>query len=436
VILVDNINVYSGTLETDDPSTIDDLEVTGFDPLRGNFASGVATLLADSTINTLHVDLQGEADVIGSPRIDDFRVDAGGLADITGNAVVTTFTVNGTAIDEAEAIFTTLADNGTTTITGTAHCAVADLNLGGTLNVESGGLIGDDTTLLTVASSTTGTANVAAGGYLHFETSDISGTLNLNLTSTATVDVNELTASGAVNISGGQLMTVQTVDVSGTVNVHSNAKVVIANSSEIGTLDVTTGATVTLTARTGSYATSPARVLTVTTLFLGNTNGFATGTLDIKDNDMIVKDGDIGSWDGDEYTGLQGILQHSLHNGAWDLPGIITSISTSSPFTSIGIATASEVLGIGSTATDNWVQGAGLTVGVTGSDILLKYTYTGDANLDGVIASDDYFQIDSHVGLNGSAFDYFNGDFNLDGNIDGDDYFFINSNIGGQGDQL
>jgi hypothetical protein len=45
-------------------------------------------------------------------------------------------------------------------------------------------------------------------------------------------------------------------------------------------------------------------------------------------------------------------------------------------------------------------------------------------------------KIDSHVGLNGSAFGYFNGDFNYDGQIDGDDYFVIDSNIGGQGGVL
>jgi hypothetical protein len=68
---------------------------------------------------------------------------------------------------------------------------------------------------------------------------------------------------------------------------------------------------------------------------------------------------------------------------------------------------------------------------VMGSDVLVMYTYGGDANLDGAITGDDYFQIDSGfpLGMHG----WFNGDFNYDGAIDGDDYFIIDSNFPAQG---
>ena len=52
------------------------------------------------------------------------------------------------------------------------------------------------------------------------------------------------------------------------------------------------------------------------------------------------------------------------------------------------------------------------------------YTYAGDANLDGKVNGDDYFQIDcsftSPARLTAST-----GDFNYDGKINGDDYFLI-----------
>ena len=54
----------------------------------------------------------------------------------------------------------------------------------------------------------------------------------------------------------------------------------------------------------------------------------------------------------------------------------------------------------------------------------------GDANLDGTLNGDDYFQIDSHFNQDGTVFGYYNGDFNYDGAINGDDYFIIDSNIG------
>ena len=56
------------------------------------------------------------------------------------------------------------------------------------------------------------------------------------------------------------------------------------------------------------------------------------------------------------------------------------------------------------------------------------YTWGGDANLDGTLNGDDYFQIDSHFNQDGTVFGYFNGDFNYDGSINGDDYFIIDSN--------
>jgi hypothetical protein len=59
------------------------------------------------------------------------------------------------------------------------------------------------------------------------------------------------------------------------------------------------------------------------------------------------------------------------------------------------------------------------------------YTYGGDANLDGAITGDDYFQIDS--GFPAGAHGWFNGDFNHDGGITGDDYFVIDSNFSAQG---
>jgi hypothetical protein len=73
---------------------------------------------------------------------------------------------------------------------------------------------------------------------------------------------------------------------------------------------------------------------------------------------------------------------------------------------------------------------------VNGSDVLVMYTYGGDANLDGKINIDDYGRIDASVGQSGSVFGWYNGDFNYDGKINIDDYGIIDSNIGSQGPPL
>ena len=68
--------------------------------------------------------------------------------------------------------------------------------------------------------------------------------------------------------------------------------------------------------------------------------------------------------------------------------------------------------------------------------ILVTRTYTGDANLDGVVNADDYFRIDSGFLAQPAAPTYAQGDFNYDGKINSDDYFLIDSAFLGQGTPL
>jgi hypothetical protein len=66
---------------------------------------------------------------------------------------------------------------------------------------------------------------------------------------------------------------------------------------------------------------------------------------------------------------------------------------------------------------------------VDDTTLLVKYTWGGDADLDGDLDGDDYFWIDTNAASSGSVFGFANGDFDYDGDIDGDDYFIIDSNI-------
>jgi hypothetical protein len=98
--------------------------------------------------------------------------------------------------------------------------------------------------------------------------------------------------------------------------------------------------------------------------------------------------------------------------------------------TTVGLAEARDALGLSGVMTETW---NGQTVDST--TILIKYTYAGDANLDGVIDGGDYGVIDNFVQVP-NAFGYFNGDFNFDGVIDGGDYGVIDNNIQAQGTAL
>jgi hypothetical protein len=59
--------------------------------------------------------------------------------------------------------------------------------------------------------------------------------------------------------------------------------------------------------------------------------------------------------------------------------------------------------------------------------IIGKYTYYGDANLDGKVTGDDYVSVDSNLGIGNS---WIEGDFTMDGAVSGDDYVAIDANLG------
>jgi hypothetical protein len=116
----------------------------------------------------------------------------------------------------------------------------------------------------------------------------------------------------------------------------------------------------------------------------------------------------------------------------WNGSGLMTSQSDAigpNKRNSLAVATAGEVgkSTFGGTS-------------VNPSDVLVMYTYGGDADLSGYIDADDYFAIDSNyndyyhsdntqnVGLSYTA-----GDFDYDGDIDGDDFFIIDDNFVAQG---
>ena len=152
-------------------------------------------------------------------------------------------------------------------------------------------------------------------------------------------------------------------------------------------------------------------------------------TLDLADNSIAVDypgASPIGSWDGSAYTGITGLLQSGRGDGSWTGTGMITSMTDAggSVLTTLAVGEASDVLGLTAGQTALW---KGQTVDA--STVLVKYTWGGDADLNGELNGDDYFYIDSHVLQSGSVFGFHNGDFNYDGVINGDDYFILDSNI-------
>jgi hypothetical protein len=138
---------------------------------------------------------------------------------------------------------------------------------------------------------------------------------------------------------------------------------------------------------------------------------------------MIVHGGNVSN--------ITDQIRSGFANGAWNGSGIESSAAAMAPAT---MALGVELNSDGSSA--NGGLGDPLTtsfdgLSVTETDVLVKYTYFGDANLDGVVSAADYQAIDNGFNLGLSGWD--NGDFNYDGMINGDDYALIDNAFNTQG---
>jgi autotransporter-associated beta strand protein len=149
------------------------------------------------------------------------------------------------------------------------------------------------------------------------------------------------------------------------------------------------------------------------------------GTLDLGGNDMDVVGGSLSTINGLVASGSNGL---TWQGGS----GITSAAAAANPLTALGVIQNNQ----DGTALFGSASLATLFDGIapSPSDILIKYTYQGDANLDGKVDGTDYGAIDNgaDTGLTG----WRNGDFNYDGAINSLDYTLIDNAYNLQGGQL
>jgi hypothetical protein len=202
----------------------------------------------------------------------------------------------------------------------------------------------------------------------------------------------------------------------------SSTQVILNTTQHLDVLDVGDGSTV-------RFAPGGGKVLV--------TDGLAVeGSLDLTDNDLLLQyasgqSSPLGRYTVLGYDGVLGMLQQGRNGGNWDGATGIRSSVANARTTGLAAAEAGSVLGLTDGQTGMWDGEV-----VTAPAVLVKFTYVGDANLDGKVNIDDYGRIDANVGQSGTVFGWYNGDFNLDGKINIDDYGLIDGIMGAQGPVL
>ena len=307
-----------------------------------------------------------------------------------------------------------------TTYAGTIVGANAVTLTGGTLSLTGANTYAGNTSVTggTLIVGNTGSIsspniNVAAGAAII-----INGSLSSS-SPLPTVNANGTSASGSAVTFGANTTTGILPRTLAALNIGSNSVVTIANAP------LTPGVNANRT------------VLVTPVLSFADT----TGTLDLGSNDLIVQSGANGESVFGTISGQ--VAAGRGANGSWTNTGITSSAAAAA---SSANNTALAVVVNDTNQTPNGsLSGTPLfntfdNQTVNDGDVLVKYTYYGDALLTGSVTAADYLQIDNAFSFNANPANagnlltgWYNGDFNYDGVINGDDYTLIDNAFNSQG---
>jgi len=146
-------------------------------------------------------------------------------------------------------------------------------------------------------------------------------------------------------------------------------------------------------------------------------------TLNLNDNDLII-------FDGSALPAMQNLITTARAGGAWTGAGI-TSLAARDN------AQHNTTLGVLSSDDYELVYGDGASFAgeqITRSAVLVRYTYYGDTDFNGVVNFDDYSRTDG--GFNSARSGWLNGDFDGNGVVNFDDYSLIDLAFNTQGAAL
>ncbi len=222
--------------------------------------------------------------------------------------------------------------------------------------------------------------------------------------------------AGVVQLAG-PAATALTSPAGASVWVYMNAEVILTGSQHLSALNVLTGGT----ARMAEDGTA---VLTVDSLQLGYSQAYVTGgakggILDLTDNDLIIHDGGGSQWG---YLLAGGYAFGNWNGVSYYSGSIVSSTAAADPAQLEALGYTQIDTGYGTGQPSRIFDGRPVYYG----DTIVKFTYYGDANLDGVVNNDDAIILSSnHTGYA----DWSGGDFDYDGTISTNDYDLMNASM-------
>lgn len=216
----------------------------------------------------------------------------------------------------------------------------------------------------------------------------------LDVTGVATIVADPGADQPAVTVTGSSA--VLTVNPTSALAVH------------LASLSLTNGARATVTSLGAARTAANHRVLVIDD---GGLTIDTTSKLDLTDNDLLV---DYPAGGGSTAPAdVAAMVKRGFNGGSWlGASGITSSAAAANPRTALA-------------AVDNALRHATAFAGVgglTGTQVLVKYTYTGDADLGGTVTLDDFTLFLGGYQTPAAGKTWFAGDFDYSGQATLDDF--------------
>ena len=449
-VLLGGSNTYTG-------ATTIDLSTGGVVQLTTNNAMPVGTALHITSSGFL--DLNGHSQTVAS-------LDSGAATAELINAVATsnspaTLTINGSASTHFDGLI--LDGNSSSVGLVLASTNTGSLGLNGTFNSYTGGTTINGGTLAISDDSTLGDPNgsVTFGGGNLVVSSGISTNRPITVNSAGgTIDIASgtmltVTGSNSTNWTGGTLSIVDAGTLafsrsSSTVSVVPNSTLAVSTLSTVtvdasqqdpftdsttpinhvaivnnGTFSVTNGnATIARHTGTGTFSITGGANAQIAASGLGNSAGdlsIDTGSsshLDLTNNALAIGQTALSS--------IKAFIISGYAIDSWNGTGIncstaaaVAGDSTNLHKTGLGYAQASTI-GAGSTFFGQPINS---------SSVLVRYTFLGDANLDGTVNALDFNALANNYG-NASNPNWVQGNFDYNTTVDSNDFALLAANYG------
>jgi autotransporter-associated beta strand protein len=330
-----------------------------------------------------------------------FTLSGGSLAIQNGGGV----TVYANVVN-SQTVNSNIAIAGNAAATNNSLTSGVNLNIGGAITSSASSGV----STLTLGGSSGGTvsgsiANGATGGRIALTKSG-SGTWTVS---------GPITYTGDTSVQAGRLF-VPHLDSAANTSVSSGAKL---TSDYIRQTQLTIGGTVEIRPNGGSSTVSR-----VSSMSIAGTAGNWTGKLDLAHSDLIINNGNLSTVVNQVVTAMNSPL------GLWQGNGITSSAAAANPnVTTLGVVSNTLIPGPGPIYTQ--FDGQSLT----GNEVLVKFTWQGDADLNGTVDADDLtLWIDGYYLQGSMAVSWISGDFDYNGVVDADDLtLFINGYYGQSG---